>query len=181
MKVLLHVCCGPCAAYPVQQLRLDGYEITGYFYNPNIHPYKEFRRRLETAAEFGQKVGLDLIINECYDLEEFLRSALEAPLGRCYECYRLRLTQAARYAKENGFDSFTSSLLVSPYQKHEMIKEVGEDAAKQEGIPFLYYDFRPGWQQGVEISKDLELYRQPYCGCIFSERDRYKKTRKEKR
>ncbi|MBP2649543.1 MAG: queH [Firmicutes bacterium] len=181
MRVLLHMCCGPCAAYPVEHLKKEGYDITGYFFNPNIHPYKEFRHRLETAQEFAGKVGLEIIIDDNYDLEDFLRLALDAPNGRCQECYKLRLTQAARYAKTNGYESFTTSLLVSPYQQHEVIKVVAEQIAEQEGIPFLYFDFRPGWQQGVELSKMLELYRQPYCGCVFSERDRYKKTKKEKR
>ncbi|MBP2652876.1 MAG: queH [Firmicutes bacterium] len=180
MSMLLHVCCGPCAAYPVEYLKAKGFDVVGYFYNPNIHPYKEFRRRLETAEEFAAKVGLEFIIDDSYQLEDFLRLALDAPEGRCRECYHLRLRQAARYAKANGYDYFTTTLLVSPYQQHDVIKAIGENIAAQEGIAFLYFDFRLGWHEGVKISKELELYRQPYCGCVFSERDRYQKPRKEK-
>ncbi len=181
MKMLLHVCCGPCACFPVKRLREQGHELVGFFYNPNIHPYKEFARRLETAREFAAKVGLDLAVDPAYTLEEYLSSALAAGGGRCRNCYELRLRQAARYAREHDFDCFTTTLLVSPYQQHETIKAVGESVAAHEGVPFCYIDFRPGWQEGVQTSKELELYRQPYCGCIFSERDRYNKPRKENR
>jgi len=181
MKMLLHVCCGPCACFPVKHLREAGHELTGYFYNPNIHPYKEFARRLEAAGEFAAKTGLDLVVDPAYTLEEYLASALAAGADRCRNCYRLRLRQAARYARERGFDCFTTTLLVSPYQQHETIKAVGDDVAADEGVPFCYFDFRSGWREGVQISKDLGLYRQPYCGCIFSERDRYHKPRKENR
>jgi predicted adenine nucleotide alpha hydrolase (AANH) superfamily ATPase len=181
MKMLLHVCCGPCACFPVKHLRALGHELVGYFYNPNIHPYKEFARRLETAREFAAKAGLDLVVDPSYALEEYLASALAAGSGRCRNCYELRLRQAARYARGNGFDCFSTTLLVSPYQQHEVIKAVGESVAAAEGVPFFYVDFRPGWPEGVQLSKDLELYRQPYCGCIFSERDRYHKPRKEDR
>jgi predicted adenine nucleotide alpha hydrolase (AANH) superfamily ATPase len=176
--MLLHVCCGPCAAYPVKFLQENGYDIVGYFFNPNIHPYKEFKKRLDTAREFAAKVGLELVADDSYTLEDFLTRALNAPRGRCRECYELRLRQAARYARENGFDCFSTTLLVSPYQQHEVITEIAQLIADEEKIPFRYFDFRVGWQQGVAISKELELYRQPYCGCVFSERDRYYKPRK---
>jgi len=179
MRMLLHVCCGPCAAFPVKQLRETGYEIVGFFYNPNIHPYKEFLRRLETAQEFAQKVELDLIIDNRYTLEEFLGKALSAPDGRCSMCYEIRLREAARFAKVNGFDCFSTTLLVSPYQKHELIRSLGERIAHEESITFQYIDFRPGWSDGVKISRELDLYRQPYCGCIFSEKERYCKPGKE--
>jgi hypothetical protein len=178
VKVLLHMCCGPCSCFPVQSLREQGYLVTGYFYNPNIHPYREFTRRLTTTQEYATKVALELVVDHRYTLEEFLQQALTAPAGRCRECYLLRLRQTARFAKQNGFPCFSTTLLVSPYQQHELIKEMGEQVARQEGITFLYQDFRTGWQAGVEVSKQLELYRQPYCGCIFSERDRYLKPAK---
>ncbi|MDF2572474.1 MAG: queH [Sporomusa sp.] len=181
MRMLLHVCCGPCSIFPLKHLREEysQYEITGYFYNPNIHPYKEFVRRLDTLKAFAMKIGLDnLIIDESYTLEEFLRQALDAPEGRCRNCYDMRMRQTARYAKEHGFDCFSTSLLVSPYQQHNLIKEAAEAAAETEGIKFCYIDFRPGWQEGVTLSRELEMYRQPYCGCVFSEKDRYYKPRK---
>lgn len=181
MRMLLHMCCGPCAAFPVKALQSRDWELVGYFYNPNIHPYKEFARRLETSREFAAKTGLELVVEPAYELEEFLRRALGATEGRCRECYDLRLRRAAAYAREQGFDCFSTTLLVSPYQQHELVRQIGEQAAQDAGIPFHYEDFRPGWPEGVAISKELELYRQPYCGCIFSEKDRYYKPRKEKR
>ena len=178
MRILLHICCGPCAAFPVRHLCEQGHELTGYFYNPNIHPYKEFRRRLDTSREFAAKEGLDLVVDDAYTLEDFLAGALAAGADRCRACYELRLDRAAAYAAAHGYDCFTTTLLVSPYQRHEAIRAAGERAADGAGVPFLYIDFRPGWPEGVRISKELELYRQPYCGCVFSERDRYYKPRK---
>jgi len=178
MKMLLHVCCGPCAVFPVQSLRQQGYEVVGFFYNPNIHPYKEFSRRLEAAREFAAKTGLELVVDDRYTLKEFLRQALDAGEGRCLECYALRLREAACYAKAHNFECFSTTLLVSPYQQHQLIKETGERIATEVGIPFCYIDFRSGWPEGVRISKEMELYRQPYCGCIFSEEERYLKPRK---
>lgn len=180
MHMLLHICCGPCAAFPLKHLRESGYDVVGYFYNPNIHPYKEFSRRLETAKEFASKIDLKMIVDSRYLLDEFLRSAFNASNGRCSVCYEMRLREVARFAKANQFDCFSTSLLVSPHQKHELIREIGEKVAEEEGIPFCYIDFRIGWTEGVAISKELELYRQPYCGCIFSEKDRYYKPPKEK-
>ena len=178
MKILLHMCCGPCATFPVEFLQKKNHDIEGYFYNPNIHPYKEFKKRLDTALEYAEKVKLKITVDDSYTLEEFLSNALNEEKGRCYYCYESRLIAVAKFAKENKFEAFSTSLLVSPYQKHEMIKTVGESVANLVGIPFYYDDYRDGWTEGVEISKELELYRQPYCGCIFSERDRYKKVKK---
>ena len=180
MRILLHVCCGPCAAYPVKALKQEGHELTGFFYNPNIHPYKEFQRRLETSKEFALKTGLELVIDDSYALEEFLTEALNSEY-RCSYCYESRLRKVAQYAKEQGYDCFSTSLLVSPYQKHELIANLGERIGTEENIPFFYVDFRGGWPEGVHMSKDLELYRQPYCGCIFSEKERYYRPKKEKK
>lgn len=180
MSMLLHICCGPCAAYPVKYLRENGYSLSGYFYNPNIHPYKEFQKRLETLKDYAKQVELELVIDEQYCLEKFLLQSLHDKQGRCHNCYEMRLRQTARYAKEHGYESFSTTLLVSPYQKHQLIIEVAEQVAQQEDIPFMYIDFRQGWHEGVAISKEMELYRQPYCGCIFSEKERYFKPKKEK-
>lgn len=180
MKMLLHMCCGPCSAFPLKRLRALGHDPTGYFFNPNIHPYKEFMHRLETAKEFSEKVNLQMLFDSDYPLENFLRKALNAPEGRCKMCYDLRLRQVARYAKENNYECFTTSLLVSPYQNHEVITTTAQQIAREEGIAFIYEDFRQGWQEGVQMSRDLELYRQPYCGCIFSEKERYCKEDRKK-
>lgn len=173
MNLLVHACCGPCACYPTKKLTEEGHRFTIYWFNPNIHPYKEFKHRLNTLREFCEKKHYKLEVDKRYPLEETLRAMLYEPTIRCAYCYRVRINQAAKYAKEHGFDAFTTTLLVSPYQRHDMIRETAEAAAKKFGIPFYYEDFREGYQEGVDISLELELYRQPYCGCVFSERDRY--------
>ena len=175
MNLLLHMCCGPCSCYPVKKLREDGIEPTGYFFNPNIHPYKEWDMRLKTAKEFAEKVDMKIITDENYMLRDFLKKALMAESvenGRCRMCYTWRLEQAAKFAAENGFDSFTSTLFYSIYQQHDLMKETAEFFAEKYGVSFYYEDFRTGWQEGTDISIDLGLYRQPYCGCIFSEEER---------
>ena len=178
MKVFLHICCGPCSIAPIQQLREQGHQLQGYFFNPNIHPYKEFKRRLETLQEYATAINLPLLVDERYLLEEFLQRAMQLGCDRCENCYELRFIQAALQAKALQYEAFTTTLLVSPYQKHDLIRQVGERIAEATGVPFLYQDFRPGWQEGVEISRQREMYRQPYCGCIFSEKERYYKIKK---
>ncbi len=184
MRLLLHMCCGPCACYPVKRLREEGIEPVGYFFNPNIHPYKEWEQRLKTAKEFAEKVHLEILTDENYQLREFLKKALPAetvPNGRCRMCYTWRLEQTAKFASENGFDAFTTTLFYSIYQQHELMKETAVFFAKKYGVEFFYEDFRPGWQDGIDISHALELYRQPYCGCIFSEEERYSKVLRKQR
>lgn len=179
MKLLLHMCCGPCSCYPVKKLRADGIEPVGWFFNPNIHPYKEWEMRLKTAKEFAEKVDMEIITDENYQLREFLTRALTVEKegrSRCRMCYTWRLSETAKFAAENGYDAFSSTLFYSIYQKHEMMKETAEFFAEQYGVNFYYEDFRSGWQEGIDISHELELYRQPYCGCIFSEEERYSKA-----
>lgn len=178
MHILLHTCCGPCATYPVTSLRDEGHEVTGFFYNPNIHPYKEYEKRLHTLMDYSERVGLKTIIQDNYALEEFLRMVSGKEAIRCGFCYQLRLREAARIAKENNYQAFSTTLLVSPYQDHDLIKKTGERLGEEFNLPFYYVDFRPGYRIGVQISRELGLYRQPYCGCIYSERDRYRKEKK---
>lgn len=177
MKVLLHMCCGPCSIAPVKYLRDHDLTIQGYFYNPNIHPYKEFQRRLDTLRDYAQAEQIALAVDDEYQLEKFLQMVVNKESERCGYCYDLRLRAAARKAKELGADAFSTTLLVSPYQNHEQIKLSGEKVAAEEGVPFFYADYRPGWQAAVNESRCREMYRQPYCGCIYSEKDRYYKPR----
>ena len=179
MNLLLHMCCGPCSCYPVKKLRQEGIEPVGYFFNPSIHPYKEWDMRLKTAREFAAKVDIKMYDDDNYRLRDFLRRALAAEAvenGRCRMCYTWRLEETARFAAEQGFDAFTSTLFYSIYQQHELMKETADHFAKPYGVEFYYEDFRPGWQEGIDISQELELYRQPYCGCIFSEEERYSRA-----
>ncbi|MDD2212344.1 MAG: epoxyqueuosine reductase QueH [Clostridia bacterium] len=181
MKILLHVCCGPCSIYPVETLRQAGHEIRGYFYNPNIHPYTEFTKRLETFTNYAQKIELPVILDEQYALEEFLRSVVFREGERCRICYSSRLKKAAQIAKQGKFDAFTTTLLVSPFQKHELIKEIASSIAIETEVPFYYEDFRAGFKEGVLKSKEEKMYRQQYCGCIFSEKERYYSRKRAKR
>lgn len=173
MKILLHTCCGPCSIYPVEYLRGKGLDLCSYFYNPNIHPYQEFARRRETLEEYAQNAGFKVIFDDEFDMEEFLRAVVYREEQRCRFCYAMRLRKAARLAKEGGFDSFTTTMLVSPYQKHDLLRQIGEAAADEYGVPFYYVDFRPGYRPAVARSKEMGMYRQPYCGCIYSEKERY--------
>ena len=184
MNLLLHMCCGPCSCYPVKVLRGQGIELTGYFFNPNIHPYKEWDMRLKAAEEFAARSEMKIITDKHYMLRDFLRRALAAEQvenGRCRMCYTWRLEETARYAAENGFDAFTSTLFYSIYQQHELMKETAEHFARVYGVKFHYEDFRPGWQEGIDMSVEMGLYRQPYCGCIFSEEERYSRELRKAR
>jgi len=173
MKILLHICCAPCAIYPVQQLRLSNMQVTGFFFNHNIHPYLEYRKRLETVRDYAAMIELEVIYREQYRLEEFLQAVAGSPAERCRYCYASRLEVAAAEAASLGFEAFTSTLLYSRHQKHDEIAELGKSLANKYGVNFYYADFRTGWQKGIEISKKLGLYRQQYCGCIYSEKERY--------
>jgi predicted adenine nucleotide alpha hydrolase (AANH) superfamily ATPase len=173
MKVLLHICCAPCSIYPLVALRGQGADVTGFFFNHNIHPYQEYRRRLDTVKEYAGKSGLDIIYRDEYLLEEFLAAVADTPTKRCQYCYASRLEATAKAAAEEGFDAFTSTLLYSRYQRHDEIRALGERLATAYGVVFHYDDYRRGWQEGIRISKELGLYRQQYCGCIYSEKERY--------
>jgi epoxyqueuosine reductase len=173
MKILLHICCAPCAIWPVDVLRASGHSVTGFFFNHNIHPYQEYLRRLEAVREYSALSGLEVLVRDEYRLEEFLAATAARPGERCRYCYASRIGEAARAAAENGFDVFSTSLLYSRYQRHDVIREEGELAAARFGVPFHYEDFRPGWKSGIDSSRGMGLYRQQYCGCIYSEKERY--------
>ncbi len=173
MKTLLHMCCGPCSIYPLQTLRKAGHTLTGFFFNHNIHPYQEYLKRLDNVKIMAEQSDLALLINDSYDLEGFLANVAHDPASRCNYCYASRLNECAREAAKQGFEAFTTSLLYSRYQRHDEIIKAGQNAAEEFGVEFLYTDFRPGWQEGIKKSKEMQLYRQQYCGCIYSEKERY--------
>ena len=178
MKTLLHICCAPCANQCIEVLRTDHFEVTGFWYNPNIHPYTEFRSRRESVRTYAPTIDLPLIENNNYALRPFIRAVAEDIEHRCGTCYEMRLMETARQAKELGFDSFTSSLFISPYQNHELMRQVAEKAAAEYGVEFLYRDFRPYFKAGQEKARELGFYMQKYCGCVFSEEERYIKAKK---
>jgi len=180
MKLLLHVCCGPCTIYPLDVLRDNGVEVTGHFFNPNIHPYKEFERRLLTLQSYADAVQLPLVVEKEYGLIDFVRKVAFHEADRCNICYLMRLEKTAALAREKGFDAFSTTLLYSKYQRHVQLISVCEQLAGQYNVNFYYQDFRKGWQTGIDKSKQLEMYRQPYCGCIYSEQERYDKRFRKK-
>ena len=175
MRLLLHICCGPCAVYPVKELRSSGVEVTGFFFNHNIHPYTEYKQRLEAVRAYAHLVELEVVYRDQYLLEEFLSNVAGNPATRCGYCYRSRLEEAARSAAELGFPAYSSTLLYSRYQNQESIREYGEQLGERYGVKFHHEDFRRGWQEGINLSKEMGLYRQKYCGCIYSEKERYLK------
>ncbi len=177
MKVLLHICCANCALYPLQALKKKGAEVRGLWFNPNIHPYTEYQLRLQTLRQLQELWELDIVYRDLYGLEEFVRAVVYDEKNRCEFCYSWRLREAARVAKEQGLDAFTTTLLVSPYQKFDNIIDIGRQIQHDVGVEFLEEDFRIGWKEGMRISRELGLYRQKYCGCIYSERDRYLKKK----
>ena len=177
MKTLLHICCAPCANQPIEILRADGFEVTGYWYNPNIHPFTEYRSRRNTVRDYAAAIELPVIERDDYGLRPFVREVADNIEGRCIKCYEMRLYDTARMAAEGGFDSFTSSLFISPYQNHELMREVAERAAYQYGVKFEYRDFRPYFKPGQEKARELNMYIQKYCGCVFSEQERYLKPK----
>lgn len=178
MKTLLHVCCAPCANQCVEVLRQEDIQVTGFWYNPNIHPFTEYRARRNCLRQYAESIGLPLLEKNDYALRPFVREVAEDIAHRCVKCYEMRFFETARQAKEGGFDSFTSSLFISPYQNHELMKQVAQQAADAYGVEFLYRDFRPYFRAGQEKARELEMYMQKYCGCVFSEEERYLKANK---
>jgi hypothetical protein len=181
MKLLVHTCCGPCSIYPIQVLRDDHVDVMGFYYRHNIHPYTECMRREETLTAYAESISLKLIIQPGYEIEGFLRNVAFREADRCTYCYHDRLTTTAHFAKKGKFDGFTTTLLYSRFQKHDQIRSIGEAVGKSVGVPFYYQDFRDGWKSGIEASKRLGMYRQPYCGCIYSEKERYHRQAKAPR
>ncbi len=181
MKILLHICCGPCAAYPLEVLKSEGIKVNGYFYNPNIHPYREFKKRLEAVEQLAARENLSVEYHREYGLRDYLRKVVFDEENRCSHCYDMRLLEVVEHAKKLNADAFSTTLLYSRYQNHDLIRHKAEQLAEQHKIPFYYHDFREGWQQGIDMSKEMDLYRQSYCGCIYSEQERYdKRCRKKK-
>lgn len=180
-RILVHICCGPCSIMPLKKMLGERAEVWGFFHNPNIHPLDEFKKRLAAVKALAGYLELDVIYDEAYSPMSFVKGVRShtgvregmPPFGkRCEYCYSERLEATAREAAERGFDGFTSSLLYSRYQDHESIKKAGIEFSRKYGIIFFYEDFRPLWQEGIDASKALGLYRQRYCGCAYSRIER---------
>lgn len=178
MKLLLHICCAPCSVACIRQLRDEGIEPVGLWYNPNIHPFTEYRARRNCLREYAKSIGLALAEIDEYGLRPFVRAVAHDIENRCGYCYAVRLDETARYAAEHGFDAFCTTLTVSPYQNTSMIFATGERLGAKYGVKFAPYDFSPHYREGQTQARELGLYMQKYCGCVFSEEDRYCKNRK---
>lgn len=167
-KILLHACCGPCAEFPLQELINSGYDVTLYFFNPNIHPPAEWSRRLEQLRILAEKRSVPLIVEGRSEPEKWTAWIAKPQSERCRMCYSLRLERTAAKAAEIGFDRFASTLQVSIYQDFEKICSIGHAAAQKYKIQFEDADFRPGFRTGQDMARQDELYRQKYCGCSIS-------------
>lgn len=170
MKLLMHTCCAPCSVYCIESLKNEGIIPTLYWYNPNIHPYQEYKARRDCLKQYAEDIGIHAIFQEEYGLDEFCKNVINNLQNRCVNyCYKVRLEQTAKYAKENGYDAITTTLFVSPYQNHEALKKVCEEVCKKYELEFVYRDFRVGFREGQAKAREYGLYMQKYCGCIFSE------------
>lgn len=187
--LLLHSCCAPCSSAVLERIS-KYFSITILFYNPNITDYEEYLKRKEELKRLIKDVNYQIEIMDCdYDKEKFIEMALgledkkEGDI-RCYKCYKLRLEKTAMLAKENNFDYFTTTLSISPYKNSKWLNEIGEELANKYNINYLYADFKKknGYKRSIELSNIYHLYRQDYCGCIYSkvERDKIKALQDQK-
>lgn len=177
MRILVHQCCGPCSFYPFELLLKNQFDLTTFFYNPNIHPYTEFIIRLENAKTVNKLFNINGYFYRFYNINSFLKKLSNT--NSCYYCYDMRLKVTAAFAKKNNFECFTTTLLYSKYQQHDDIKGIAQKYSHKYNIKFHYYDFREGWQKGIEKAKSNNIYMQKYCGCIFSEQKRFIKRIKK--
>lgn len=172
-RVLLHICCGPCSITTIRTLKDQGLEVTGLFYNPNIHPLTEYAKRRDGCLEVAERLGIRVIVKDDeYAPQQWFRAVAFREDNRCFHCYALRLERTAGIARRGGFDAFTTSLLYSKFQKHDVIAGLCRDLSTPK-TRFLYHDFREGWKEGIALSKEWSIYRQQYCGCLYSENERY--------
>ena len=176
-KLLLHACCAPCGAYSCEYLMAEGFDVTCYYYNPNIYPVEEYNRRLDELKRYCENKNVKLIIEDA-DFDNWFKAVEtlenEPEKGRrCYVCYKMRLNKTAQKAKELGYDCFTTTLSISPHKSYEMIKEISENSAKEYSVDYLDVNLKKkdGYKKSVELSKKYGFYRQDYCGCKFSIRN----------
>ena len=174
-RILVHTCCAPCSTYTVSRLRGSGFQVAGFWFNPNIHPWQEHERRRQSLEAYTRRIEMPMLWGQRYDMVAFLRrvNGQEQFRRRCAICYEMRLTETARQARAGGFDAFTTTLLISPYQDLALIRQIGEALGQAEGVRFYFEDFRRGWSERGRMTREFDLYRQQYCGCIYSEWERY--------
>ena len=164
MNILLHICCAPCSLYTIDKLKQDGHKIQGFFYNPNIYPSAEYKLRRQAVVEMAKRLNVDVTYKD-------ENRTIVAAQQRCYNCWRMRLSEAANAAKNEHAEAFSTTLLISPYQNHDEIRIIGRDLGKETNIDFYYDDFRTGFRKSQQMAKEQGVYRQKYCGCEFSIRE----------
>ncbi len=181
MKILVHICCAPCAVYPFYDLKHHFEEVMGFWYNPNIHPFLEYQRRLEGVKVLAKKKEVRVIYRDEYDIKKFLRQVVYRESQRCLFCYYERLEKTAIFARRGEFDYFSSTLVLSPHQDQNLLKTVMEAISDKYQIKPYLERIERGWQKSREFSKEMKLYRQEYCGCVYSEEERYREKYGEKK
>ena len=173
MKLLLHICCAPCLIYPLERLRAENFEVIGFFYNPNIHPFSEYNNRRKAVEDFSRAIKLEVIYPEYNPAQYFqVVNFKEDDSSRCPICWELRLRQTALAAKEKGWGYFSTTLLASPYQDQGLLQGIAEHIEEEENVNFYYEDFRPGFRQAHQEAKARGIYCQKYCGCLYSMKPR---------
>lgn len=175
MRILVHTCCGPCLIHPLSLLSGRGYQVEAFYFNPNVQPFREYRERYFCALDFARDKGIDFHSGS-YLMERFLARVAGDVENRCPRCYQMRLEHTASKAVELGIPEFTTTLLVSPYQEQEMIRRAGEKAASDHGVAFLHEDMSEGYRESARVSREAGMYRQKYCGCVYSEKERFQKS-----
>lgn len=168
MKILLHICCACCAVSVFSLLKEKFNQVVGFWYNPNIQPYSEYLKRLNTLKELQAKKHMEIVYNDNYEVEKYLEKTKGKESKRCEICYEIRLYQTIEYAKKFNFDYWTTTLLISPYQKIDKIKEIGEKLQNDFHVKFYFENFTPYFKESISCAKELNLYRQKYCGCSYS-------------
>jgi len=174
MKILVHICCAPCAVHVFPKLKQEFDEVMGLWYNPNIHPFREYQLRLNSVKKWAEQYQVKVIYEDVYDIKSFLREIVYRESHRCFFCYRMRLKKTAIFAKKGKFDYFGSTLISSPHQDSRLIQDVANEIAKEYSVKPYLKVMKEGWKQSQELSKKLGLYHQQYCGCIYSEEERFK-------
>ena len=177
MKLLLHTCCGPCASATIPLWAERGVLVTGFFFNPNVHPLLEWRRRAAGAHDVAAMTGVEMLEDPTYDPGAWFEKVALGDPGegsRCRRCIGQRLHRAAQEAVARDCSGFSTTLSISPYQDHEAIREAGAEAAQRFDVEFLYEDLRPLYGESRRLSREWGIYRQKYCGCLLSEWERYR-------
>jgi epoxyqueuosine reductase len=174
VRLLLHTCCGPCASATVPFWRQRGVEVTGFFFNPNVHPLLEWRRRATGARDVAEATGIEMVEDPAYDPAAWFASVVPGEGSRCRRCIGQRLMRAAEEALALDCAAFSTTLSISPYQDHEAIRAAGTEAGERYDVEFLYQDLRPRYAESRRLSREWGIYRQKYCGCLVSEWERYR-------